>query len=127
MKKTLVLILAVVLLLTACSGGKVAASAKAVSVGKQAVETIDAYLDGSLSGKDANEKLSDLGRQLEYTGEYAGKKMSDQESADWFIKVDIDLANHEIIMDAYKGSPETFDKIAEKRNEIAERVGVSKR
>lgn len=127
MKKILVLIMAVVLLLTACSGAKATASAKAVSAGKQTVEALDAYLDGSMSGKDANEKLSDLGQQLDYTNDYSGKKMSDQERADWTIRMDITLVNHEVIMDNYKGNPETFDKIVEYRNEIAELVGVSKR
>ena len=127
MKKILVLILAIVLLLTACSETKVVASAKAVSVGKQTVETLDAYLDGSMSGKDANEKLSDLGQQLDYTHDYSGKKLSDQERADWTIRMDITLVNHEVIMDNYKGDPERFDKIVEYRNEIAELVGGSKR
>ena len=127
MKKMLVLILAVVLLLTACSGTKVTASAKAVSVGKQTVETLDAYLDGSMPGNDANEKLSDLGQQLDYAYDYSRKRMSDQERADWTIRIDITLVNHEVIMDNYKGDPERFDKIVEYRNEIAELVGVSKR
>lgn len=127
MKKTLVLILAVVLLLSACSGTKVTASAKAVSVGKQAVEALDAYLDGSISGKDVNEKLSDLAKQLEYTSEYAGTNMTDQQRDDWYVKSDLVSANHAIIVDGYRGSPEAFDQIIEMRNAIAKIVGVPAR
>lgn len=127
MRKAVVLLLILAVLLCACSQANVTASAKAVSVGKQAVEAIDAYLDGSATSKETGDKLSELARQLSYTSDYAGTNMTDQQRSDWYIKTDIDLAGHDIIMDNYNGTPETYDEIVKQRNEIAELVGVDKR
>ena len=127
MKKTLVLILAVVLLLTACSGSKVTASAKAVSLAKQAVEAIDGYLDGATSYKEAHAAVEEAVKKMEYTSSYKAPDWTEEQRTDWFIHSELVSVAHDLIMDDYEGTPERFNEIVESRNKIAEYAGLGKR
>ena len=127
MKKILVLILAVVLLLTACSGTKVTASAKAVSLAKQAVEAIDGYLDGDTSYKEAHAAVEEASRKMEYTSNYTGTDMTDEQRADWYIHMNLVHAASALTFDNYEGTPERFNDVVDARNKIAEYAGLGKR
>ena len=127
MKKTLVLILAVVLLLSACSGTKVTASAKAVSLAKQAVEALDGYLDGSMSYNEAHDVVDEASRKMEYTSNYTGTDMTDEQRADWYIHMNLVHAASALTFDNYEGTPERFNDVVDARNKIAEYAGLGKR
>lgn len=127
MKKILVLILAVVLLLTACSGTKVTASAKAVSLAKQAVEALDGYLDGSMSYNEAHDVVDEASRKMEYTSNYTGTDMTDEQRADWYIHMNLVHAASALTFDNYEGTPERFNDVVDARNKIAEYAGLDKR
>ena len=127
MKKTLVLILAVVLLLSACSGTKVTASAKAVSLAKQAVEAIDGYLDGDTSYKEAHAAVEEAARKMEYTSSYKAPDWTEEQRTDWFIHSELVSVAHDLLMDNYEGTPERYNEIVESRNKIAEYAGLGKR
>ena len=126
MKRILVLILAVTLLLAAC-GQKTAASAKAVSLAKQAVEALDNYLDGSVSYKDAHDVVEEAAKKMEYTSSYSAKDWTEEQKADWYIHSELVMAAHDLLMDNYEGTPERFNEIVERRNKIAEYAGLVKR
>lgn len=127
MKKILVLILAIVLLLTACSGTKVTASAKAVSLAKQAVEALDGYLDGSMSYNEAHDVVDEASRKMEYTSNYTGTDMTDEQRADWYIHMNLVHAASALTFDNYEGTPERFNDVVDARNKIAEYAGLGKR
>lgn len=127
MKKILVLILAIVLLLTACSGTKVTASAKAVSLAKQAVEALDGYLDGYMSYNEAHDVVDEASRKMEYTSNYTGTDMTDEQRADWYIHMNLVHAASALTFDNYEGTPERFNDVVDARNKIAEYAGLGKR
>ena len=128
MKKILVLILAVTLLLAACSSKpKTAASAKAVSLAKQAVEALDSYLDGDTSYKEAHAAVEEASRKMEYTSNYTGTDMTDEQRADWYIHMNLVHAASALTFDNYEGTPERFNDVVDARNKIAEYAGLGKR
>lgn len=127
MKKILVLIMAVVLLLTACSGAKATASAKAVSLAKQAVEAMDGYLDGSVGYKEAHDTVEEVVGKMEYTSSYKAPDWTEEQRTDWFIHSELVSVAHDLLMDNYEGTPERYNEIVESRNKIAEYAGLGKR
>lgn len=127
MKKILVLILAVALLLTACSGAKATASAKAVSLAKQAVEAMDGYLNGSMSYAEAHDTVEEVAGKMEYTSSYKAPDWTEEQRTDWLIHSELISVAHDLIMDNYQGTPERYNEIAESRNKIAEYIGLGKR
>jgi len=127
MRKVFALLLILAVLLCGCSQAKVTASAKAVSLAKQAVEAIDGYLDGTMSYKDAHDAVEEVTRKMEYASNYKAPDWTEEQKTDWFIHSALVSAGHDLIMDNYEGTPETYDEIVKQRNEIAELVGVDKR
>ena len=128
MKKMLPLIvLLLALFFCACEAKpSTNASKKALAVATQAVQALDGYLDGELSGKECSDKLDGLNGQMAYVHDFSAP-MSDDERADWNICFNITMANHEVIMDWYDGNPDTFQKVIDYRNELATIIGEKPR
>ncbi len=129
MKKTLAIGIICTLLVTACGcGSKESTSAtdKAVSVAEQAIDAIDGYLDGKTSGSSARDKLSDLYDEMDYVDDLPRETAEDTEqyAADWSIQVALSTASSQILLDSYNGDSESFDKIVDTRNRIAEDAGL---
>ncbi len=120
------LIVALLMGVAACSPAS-KASQKGQSVAKQAIETLDDYLDGNTTLDSAREKLFDLHDQMSYTNEYAGKEKTDAQQEDWFISHHLLMAALAVDMDSYKGNADTYDDIIKQRNELAALVGIKKR
>ena len=127
MRKVFALLLILAVLLCGCSQAKVTASAKAVSIGKQAVEALDGYLDGTMSYKDAHDAVDEAARKMEYASNYKAPDWTEEQKTDWFIHSALVSAGHDLIMDNYEGTPERYNDIVETRNKIAEYVGLGKR
>lgn len=120
-------IIASIVLFCACSQqSKTNASQKGISIAAQAVAVLDGYLDGSVNYESASDQLDELYHKMDYTSEYHAP-MSDEETADWLIHQQIIHASHQMTMDNYKGSAETYDSVIEARNEIAVLAGKNER
>ena len=124
MKKNRIMSFAAVFLLLiglcAC-GAKTQASAKAVSVAKQAVEIADNYLDGKIKYEKATEQLDDLDMS------YAYEDKSASHTADVVISSDLTILKHNILMDKIDKTSESYNKVLEARNEIAKDAGLKTR
>lgn len=128
MRKVFALLLILAVLLCGCSTGKqVKASNMAVSIGKQAVQLIDDYLDGTKNARDVQSQLMELYEKTNYASEHTAKDWTEEQRDDWFIHSSILSAEANIGFYAYDSTPEKYDKIIECRNKIAELVGVDKR
>lgn len=120
-------IISSIVLFCACSQqSKTNASKKGISIAAQAVDVLDGYLDGSVKYKSASDQLDELYHKMDYVSEYRSP-MSDEERADWLIHQKIIHASHQMTMDNYKGSAETYDSVIEARNEIAVLAGKKER
>lgn len=126
MKKALccALVAAMLLCTNGCSGGGTALSDKALSVAKQAVEVADAYIDMEIDSDEAEEKLDALEEEMEYSFDLA---IDDEHKADYTISVDLTLLSSAISNDSYDNTSESYDKVVEARNSLAEDAGLKKR
>lgn len=119
MKKTVSLILAVVMLagmLTGCNS--VNASEEAVSIGMNAISVADRYLDGSMDADDAIKKLDDLYDRMEYVDDLTPD--DEYYHYDFGVRAHISSLRTYIYLDDYA-------KIKSTRNELAKDVGEDKR
>jgi len=125
MKKALccTLVAAMLLFTNGCSGGGTALSDKALSVAKQAVEVADAYIDMEIDSDEADEKLDALKEEMEYTDDLP----AEDKSEDYVISTDLTLISHAILMDSIDNTSESYDKVVEARNSLAEDAGLKKR
>ena len=110
------------LLLCSC-GKKTKCSGQAVSVGKSAIEAADDYLDNNQSAHDALDRLDELKEKMEYVDSEDVSKPT--HSADYSVSSDLVLLSHEITFDSI--DHDRYDKILEKRNDIAKTIGEKKR
>lgn len=111
--------------LVACSGSDPKASDKAISVGKQAIVTVDDYLDGNITYDEADNKLSELYDDMSYVSDM--DEDDEHKAYDSSIEVDLLTISHNVTMDHFQGSNETYDDIMESRNELAEKIGEKDR
>ena len=124
---TLAVLLTVCLLLCSC-GKKTKCSGQAVSVGKSAIEAADDYLDNNrgvfeIYTEDALGRLDELKEKMEYVDSEDVSKPT--HSADYSVSSDLVLLSHEITFDSI--DHDRYDKILEKRNDIAKTIGEKKR
>lgn len=110
-------------LLAGCGGTK--ASDKAVSIAKSAISVTDDYLDGKISSSEAGRKLDILEVQMDYVDDMDHNDK--HKAADLGISVDILLISSSIIDDGYYGTSDTYNKVVEKRNDLAKEAGLKKR
>lgn len=113
----------ITVVIAGCGGSK--ASDKAVSVGKRAIEVVDEYLDGQVSYSAADIQLDELKEQMSYVDdlEHGAKN----KATDFSISTSITLISSDMFQDSYKSTSETYDKLLQSRNELANKVGVKKR
>ncbi|MCD8206887.1 MAG: hypothetical protein LUD72_03010 [Bacteroidales bacterium] len=116
----------------ACACGSTesaSATAKGISVAQQAIDAIDGYLDGKTSGDSARDKLDELTDEMDYVDDLPRDTAQEEEhyAADWSIRLDLTGAVSQILLDQYNGDNESFDKIVDVRNDIAEAAGLETR
>lgn len=132
MKKVLTIlgVACIIFSLCACSSSAPTtsskASKKAVSIGKQAVELIDQYLDGEGEYRAIVDKLDELHHKLEYVYDYT-YPYTDEQRADSDIHRYILFATTHITSDHLGGTPENYEKIIEERNIIASLIAEGSR
>lgn len=102
------------------------ASSKAVSIGKQAFDIIDQYLDGTETYRTVSDTLYDLHDRMRYASEYS-YPYTDEQRADYDIQRYILFASTYIHIDHNGGTPENYEKIISYRNKIAGLVGEDAR
>lgn len=119
-------ILTVLFLLTACGTN---ASDKAVSVAKSAIEIADKYLDNESTYSEVSEAIDDLKEDMEYVDDMPEDTADEmkQHTADFSISVDLTVLSLSIWTDNYDNTSETYDKVLEARNKLAEDAGLKKR
>ena len=117
-------VMSMLLLIAGCSGGT-KASDKAVSVGKQAIAVADDYLDGKMSYKDANEKLSELKEEMEYVDNL--EQGDKHKAADFGVSTGILTLSTSMLSDSFDSTSDTYAKVVEARNSLAEKIGQKKR
>jgi len=129
MKKLIVLLLAVVLLLTACSSTKFPMTSQHEKYGRKALEIADAYLDFDLTLDEAKEKIDDL-RKSEASLPDPGE---DEEIGSLSVKTHVSSLQSAFFSaalraDGLKGlaSEESAD-ILKARNDLAELLGEKTR
>lgn len=122
MKKILPFWLAAIMVLALTGCGGIDASNKAVSIGKQALTAVDEYLDGESEYFNVKDRLDECYDELEYADD-----LPIDEKADWYIRVDILNMSAYLNSDHYDGNAETYDKLIESRNSLAEDLGEKTR
>ena len=130
MKKILVLIFVNLFLLSCVSCATTSASIKAVSVGKQAIVILDDYLDGKQDYKSAYEQVEELFDQMKYAESYNEIDYSDrtdEQKADKDVYFYLLSSKIYLISDNMDRTPESYAKVLEIRNELAQVIGVSDR
>ncbi len=127
--KALLLALAIILSLSACGGSKTDASSKAVSVAQRAIDIADRYLDGELKYREASSQINDLDEEMKYASSLPDGTAEEikRKTADSMIMYDISALGMKITLDGIEKTSESYDKVLETRNEIAERAGLKKR
>lgn len=134
MKRFFVLLLAIVLLLSACSSGTNSSgkkpTEKALAVAKRALEIADDYLDFNNSASDACDALDALEKELNYVENFDYEET--HATADWNIRFDISMLSFAIFDDHSnvilgEDSLESYEKVKESRNKLAEDAGLPKR
>ncbi|MCD8295044.1 MAG: hypothetical protein LUE27_07380 [Clostridia bacterium] len=105
------------------------ATDKGVSVASQAIEVIDGYLDGKTSYDTAKDTLSSLSSEMDYIEDMPNETSDEmaQRTADTLIRSKLTIISGDILDDYYHGDNETYDKIVEDRNELAENAGLESR
>lgn len=101
------------------------ASQKAISIGKQAVDIADNYLDGELSYLTACDKLDELNQKMDYVDNL--KHEDKNKAADFGISGDILILSTEILSDGSANTSDTYKSVIEARNTLASHVKVKKR
>lgn len=125
MKKIMVL-LAVIMMMTitlvAC-GSK--ASDKAISVAERAVEIADEYLDNEITYSEASEEIDELEEDMEYVDNLDHD--AENTVADFGISADLLSLSVSMTIDNYKSTSDSYDKVLEARNKLADDAGLKER
>ena len=130
MKKVLVLLLVtfMVLLLVACGGSYRFADASDHSkmIGHQHVEIVDEFLDGTISVKQARERLDGLS---EIDTDSVGDSTADliTSTTNMLLRQATFSLRISVGDYAFSGSNDCFDIVIERRNTLAEGLGMSAR
>lgn len=119
----LVTVLSVLFALSGCSSTK--ASDKAVSIAKQAIEAVDDYLDGKITYDSVSAKIDDLCNEMAYVDDL--DRDDEHKAADYSISVSISTLPSDLLWDNYHNDDESYAKVVETRNELAEEAGLKKR
>lgn len=129
MKKiiTILAVIAIIMSCTSCGMPASKASKKGLSIAKQAVEIMDKYLDGKETGDSTDTKLEDLYEQMRYAGEYAGTQMTEEQKADYEIHRILLFAWISVGTDKHNGNADTYEKVINERNRLAELAGLDER
>lgn len=97
-------------------------SNKAASISESAISAVDAYLDHSASGDETGRKLSDLKAEMD---DYLDSDSS--HSADIVISSRLLSLELAVSSDSYNNTSDSYDKVIDSRNELAEAAGLKKR
>lgn len=119
------ILLSALLLFSGCGKEEPKASDKAISVGKQAVEVADDYLDGKSTYDTAYDKLDALLEELDYVDDLTDS--DENYPYDFYIQLDVLDVQTQILLDDMKSTAETYDNILKSRNDLADEVGISSR
>ena len=125
-------IAALVSVISSATGGnntvKKYASAKAISVGTQAIDLADEYLDGA-DYYTVKAKLEDLEDEMDYVDDMPTDTTEEKRvhTADRSIQLSIFLISTDITLDYCSDDNETYDSIIESRNELAKDLGLDER
>ena len=117
-----VVFVALLLSLTAC-GSK--ASEKAINLGKQAVEAVDRYMDGSANYRTTQDRIDELYDQFDYLDSM--DKSDEVYLADFMIKINLLRVSTDLLMDDIHGDIESYNELKSSRNDLAGNVGARKR
>lgn len=125
MKKLLVLLLILIFVpftITACCKK---ASDKAITVAKSAVDIADGYLDYEITYSEASNAIDELQEDMEYVDNLA---QNDKNKAkDFGISTDLLSLSSSLLIDDYQDTSESYDKVVEARNRLAEDAGLKNR
>lgn len=126
MKRVIVLCLAVLLLLTACSSKKSKTkwpmSEQHEKYGRRALEITDAYLDFEITAKEAHERLGELKAAEDTLPEDASE---DEHLGNFLIVSSVSNLYHHFFFVSYGRKPAS--DILEMRNSLAELLGEKER
>lgn len=124
MKRIIVLVLAVALLLTACSAKsktKWPMSKQHEKYGRKALEIADQYLDYDLTAEEAYKKIDAL---CDSEGTLPEPKDSDEKFGDDIVKISVSNLRYEIRSAYYD---KEADGVLDQRNDLAELLGEKSR
>ena len=125
MKKVIMPFLCLSLILfAACSTG-IDASDKAVSVAKNAIEVVDAYLDGEMTYSETSDQLDTLKSEMDYVDEM--EPGAEHKAEDFSIGAKILMLSTKVTSNSIYGDSESYEEVVDARNELAEDVGLGKR
>lgn len=130
MKRHISLLTLLLILVTfcACSASKnVEASKKAISIGTRCIGVLDDYIDGKMGREEASNIMEELQDRMSYASEYAGKDNTAEQTGDLLLYFTIVSTAWDVYNDGYYGNVETYEKVIEDRNKIAEFLGMDAR
>lgn len=109
---------------SSCGTENRTASAKAISIGEQVLETVDGYLDGTISYDRSKEKINSLLTDMNYLDDQTTE--NDHCIADKSIRTSISSISTSLTYDNFKNDSDSYDRLLEHRNNLAEKIGEKK-
>lgn len=113
------------LLLASCGTEERTASEKAISVGKQALEATDCYLDGEATYDRAYEKIGDLYSDMSYVSDQEFNE--EHHAEDSMIRTHISSIQTRLTSDNFHNDSDSYKELLDARNKLAEDLGEKKR
>lgn len=109
------------------SGSKAATnvSNKAISVGTRAVQVADDYLDSTVSAAIARAETERLCDEISYVRDFSPEeylKNGDSTVYTYLLSLSYSLLSVDV-----DNTPESYDRVLQKRNDLSEKVGIKKR
>lgn len=101
-------------MLTAC-GHEQIASDKAISRAQLAVDAAEQYIEGTISAKDAYDKVSSLADELSYVDDWTANEIvtDKHKSADSHLEFRLTMLSFKLSTEKWNGTADSFDELKE--------------
>lgn len=121
MKKYLsILLILIILSTTSCSNSEQGASDKAIACAKKAVATIESYLAYEITYDEASETISSLCNDMDYASDLPDDAPNHLD--DFIISNTLVVLSHDLLMDHYDSTDESYAKLQEYIQELGEYI-----
>jgi len=116
------LVMALVAGLVGCGSNEPAASERNINIATRAVEIVDEFLDGAIRAGVAHDRVNELA-EIDTTN----TKDVRVDQANHRLSTDLLLLRTDLSRAAWEDTTENYNRVLERRNALAERVGIDAR